>query len=161
MQILRENAAIEVIISYYCLFFALLPIHRERDIKIAQSCLRINIEATQREGPLTQLSARGISSAAVRSPFYCRLRSRPLFLVLFPSCFLRLPSSDSLFLPRSLPPALFVRTLSARLRQLPPSSLLTRSTDPFIPSPFILLSFSALIVSFGDSKSGNDCSELQ
>lgn len=66
-------------------------------------------------GPLTQLSARGISLAAVRSPFYCRLRSRPFFLVLFPSCFLRLPLSASLFLPRSLPPALFVCILSARL----------------------------------------------
>lgn len=66
-------------------------------------------------GPLTQLSARGISLAAVRSPFYCRLRSRPFFLVLFPSCFLRLPSSASLFLPLSFPPALFVRTLIARL----------------------------------------------
>jgi len=42
-------------------------------------------------GSLTQLSARGISSAAVYSPFYCCLRSRPFFLVLFPSCFLRLP----------------------------------------------------------------------
>lgn len=48
-------------------------------------------------GPLTQLSARGIFLAAVRSPFYCRLRSRPLFLVLFPCCFLRFPRSPPSF----------------------------------------------------------------
>lgn len=96
--------------------FHFLPIHLKRDIKTGRSCLRTNIEATQREGgPLTQLSARGISSAAVRSPFYCRLRSRPFFLVLFPSCFLRLPSSASLFLPCSLPPALSVCALPAWL----------------------------------------------
>lgn len=76
----------------------LVPISKQRNVR----------------GPLTQLSARGISSTAVRSPFYCLLRSRPFFLVLFPSCFLRLPSLNSLFLPRRLPPALFVCTRAAR-----------------------------------------------
>lgn len=109
-------------------------------------------------GPLTQLSARGISLAAVRSPFYCRLRSRPFFLVLFPSCFLRLPSSASLFLPRSLPPALFVRTLIARLDSAVTAIL---SSYAFHRSVSIYSSFLFGLCRSENSKSDSNCSKLQ
>lgn len=74
----------------------------------------ISIEATRREGSTyTIICSRnllGDRSLAVLlppvlSPFF-------FFFVLFPSCFLRLPSPPFFFHTRCLPPVLFVRILS-------------------------------------------------
>jgi len=109
----------------YCLsLFALPPIHRKQDIKTGRNCLRGNIEATQRDGSTyTIICSRnllgGCSLVVLLPP-----TPRPFFFSFTSKLFFK-TSLVSLLLPRGLPPAFFVRTLSAR-RLLPPSSLPTR-----------------------------------
>lgn len=148
------DAAIEAIFgsNMYFFFFFFSPIHRKQDIKNWSELSSYQYLSKERDvrGPLTQLSARGISSAAVRSPFYYRLCSRLFFFFSFISKLLFKTSLASLLLSRCLPPVLFVRIhLSVRLAVLPPFSLPTHPTDP---SPFTPLSSSAPIVSSENSK---------
>jgi len=112
-------------------FFALLPIHHKQDIKTGRSCLRTNIEATQREGfTYTIIRSRNLLGGRLLAVLLLPALS-PLFFSFIPKLLFKTSLPAPLFLPCSLPPVLFVSTFSAR--QLPPFSLPTHSTNP---SPF-------------------------
>lgn len=154
------DATIEIISGIFFMYFFRQSV-ANRISKTGRSCLRINIyrsDAMWGRGPLTQLSARGISSAAVRLPFYYRLCSRPFFLILFPSCFLRLPSPPFFFHAVFRLSSLSVSSLRSTLRLFYRHSLSLR-IPPIRPrlTPFTLRHRLCRL----KIPSGSNCGKLQ
>lgn len=141
-------------------FFSLLPIHRKRDIKTGRSCLRTNIEATQREGSTyTIIRSRNLLGGRSLAVLLPPALSPPFFSFI-PMLLFKIPSLASLFLPRDLPLALFVSTFScaARFGSYRHSLFLH-----VLPTRLHLLFFSSSvsIVSSENFKSGSNCSKSQ
>lgn len=138
--------------NYLSIFFTLLPIHRKRDIKTGRSCLRTNIEATQRErSTYTIIRSRNLLGGRSLAVLLPPALSPRFFIpkLLFKTSLARLPFPST----RSSACSLRQCTFSARLNSAVTAIL--SSTDP---PPFTLLSSSAPIVSSKNSKS---CSKLQ